>query len=93
MSVKEKHLIRLRTCASCEWIFKAEDSDPTCPKCGFGSYSARYVYGNKAYTYLKTQKPYKDKKMFVYKMKLDTEIQKDALRSRNTKPKTKHKMC
>jgi len=48
---------KLRTCASCEWIFKMKDNDPTCPKCQFGSYGARYVYGNIAYRYAKTQEP------------------------------------
>jgi hypothetical protein len=53
---------KLRVCASCEWVFKLGDSqDCDCPKCGFGSYGARYVYGDKAYTYKKTQKPWKDK--------------------------------
>lgn len=50
---------KLRVCASCEWIF---NTGVECPKCGFGSYSARYVYGNKAYTYAKNQKPWKLKK-------------------------------
>lgn len=75
MSVKVERFVILRTCASCEWIFKAENNDPTCPKCQFGSYGARYVYGDKAYTYAKTQKPWKDKKMFNYEMKLNREIQ------------------
>lgn len=64
----------LRTCASCEWIFKMVDGDPTCPKCKFGSYGARYVYDSKAYTYARTQKPWKDKKMFSYERKLEGEI-------------------
>jgi len=45
--------------------------DPSCPQCSFGSYGARYVYGDKAYKYAKTQKPWKDRKMFDYEMKLD----------------------
>lgn len=43
---------RLCTCASCEWIFTLDQQHPTlggCPKCGFGYYGARYVYGAKAY--------------------------------------------
>lgn len=64
----------LRTCASCEWVFKAKDNDPTCPMCGFGSYGARYVYGNKAYRYSKTQKPWKDKKMQKYEWELNSLI-------------------
>lgn len=73
-NVKAKRPATLRTCASCEWIFKVENSDPTCPKCRFGSYGARYVYGSKAYTYAKTQKPWKDNKMLRYGMELDREI-------------------
>lgn len=49
---------KLRVCAKCEWIFKGEMS---CPKCGFAYYSARYVYGNKAYRYEITQEPWKRK--------------------------------
>lgn len=75
MSVKVKRLVILRTCARCEWIFKAENNDPTCPKCQFWSYSARYVYGDRAYTYAKTQKPWKDRKLVDYEMKLNREIQ------------------
>lgn len=64
----------LRTCASCEWVFKMVDDDPECPKCKFGSYGAKYVYGKQAYTYARTQKPWKEKKMFSYEMKLEGEI-------------------
>lgn len=69
------HLAVLRTCAHCEWIFKMKDNNPSCPKCGFGSYGARYAYGDAAYRYAKTQKPWKDRKMFDYEMKLDEEIE------------------
>ena len=67
---------KLRTCASCEWIFKLDDpmKSQMCPKCGFGHYSARYVYGNKAYRYAKTQQPWYDKKMADYSYKLRQEI-------------------
>ena len=58
---------KLRVCASCEWIFKGGIE---CPKCVFGSYGARSVYGARCYTYAKTQKPWMDKKLFYYKMKL-----------------------
>lgn len=62
---------KLRVCASCEWIF----SDGVgCPKCQFGSYGARYVYGNKAYRYAISQKPWLDKKMSDYAFKLYQEI-------------------
>lgn len=65
--------VKLRVCASCEWIFKEEGM---CPKCGFASYGARYVYGNIAYTYAKTQEPWKRKKMKKYEYELDKEINK-----------------
>lgn len=70
-----KRFVILRICAHCEWIFRAKNNGPVCPKCQFGSYGARYVYGDKAYTYARTQKPWKDKKMFSYEMKLNKEIQ------------------
>ena len=63
---------KLRVCASCEWIYK-EDSD--CPKCGFASYSARYVYGKRAYRFAKTQEPWKQRKLAEYKLKLNEEIE------------------
>lgn len=59
---KRKRFATLRVCSSCEWIFKAKNNDPSCPKCEFGSYGARWVFGDKAYTYAKTQKPWKEKK-------------------------------
>lgn len=61
----------LRTCASCEWIFR---KGVTCPKCGFGSYGAHYVYGSKAYRYEKTQKPWYDRAMTAYSWKLRKQI-------------------
>lgn len=64
-------LSKLRVCASCEWIYRGIKP---CPKCFFGSYGARKVYGNKAYRYAVTQQPWKDKKMFDYGIKLDKEI-------------------
>lgn len=54
---------KLRVCASCEWIF---ENGVECHKCGFGSYGARFAYGNKCYSYFKTQKPWFDKKMAAY---------------------------
>ena len=62
----------LRVCASCEWIYKGVRD---CPKCGFGSYGARYVYGNKAYAYAKTQEPWIERKIAAYHMELWKEIQ------------------
>lgn len=62
---------KLRVCASCEWIF---NEGVECPKCGFGSYGARYVYGDKAYRYKNTQQPWLDKKVSDYTIKLLKEI-------------------
>lgn len=70
----------LRVCASCEWIYKGEGE---CPKCMFVSYGARYVYGNKAYKFAKTQQPWLDKKLFNYEMKLRKEIKDEQ----STRPK------
>jgi hypothetical protein len=69
--MKQKHA-KLRVCMSCEWI---HEQDPTsCPKCGWPSCGARFVYGNKAYSHRKTQRPWKDRKMFAYSIALDKEI-------------------
>ena len=68
---------KLRTCASCEWIFHSDKHDD-CPKCGFAHYSARYVYGNACYRYAKTQKPWYDRKISDYGQKLCKEI-KDSV--------------
>jgi len=68
-------LADLRVCASCEWIFKLGPCrDPSCPKCGFGSYGARFVYGGKAYRYAKDQHPWFEKKMADYAYRLSQEI-------------------
>ena len=69
-------IAKLRVCASCEWIYKVENGDIGCPKCGFASYSAYYVYGNKAYKYAKTQEPWIKRKMDKYQVILDDEIRK-----------------
>lgn len=74
MKNPKQRLVILRCCASCEWVFKALNNDPTCPKCGFGSYGARYVYGYAAYRFAKTQKPWLVKKLFKYEMGLRKEI-------------------
>ena len=62
----------LRTCASCEWIYNQSDYNPDCgcPQCGFGSYGARFVYGDKAYKYAVNQKPWLDKKLSRYESEL-----------------------
>ena len=77
MSTTKRHLAILRTCAHCEWIFKMENNCPLCPKCGFSPYGARYAYGDKAYRYAKSQKPWKDRKMNDFEMKLDKEIEQN----------------
>lgn len=69
----------LRVCASCEWIFKYDPegglyNDGGCPKCGFAHYGARFVYGDKAYQYAKSQKPWREKKLVRYEAQLDEEI-------------------
>jgi hypothetical protein len=68
----------LRVCASCEWIFRRTEYEE-CPKCGFAHYGARFVYGDKAYRYLVTQKPWFDKKMEVYASGLRQEIAEAAV--------------
>jgi hypothetical protein len=64
---------RLRVCASCEFVYKAPPFNATyCPMCGFGSYSAHWVYGKKAYKYEKTQQPYIDKQVSKFVDELQT---------------------
>ena len=65
----------LRTCASCEFIYKLEHSEG-CPKCDFGSYGARSVYGDKAYRYAVTQEPWLEKQMDRFRSELYGEIRK-----------------
>ena len=65
---------KLRVCASCEWIFYIQENDKGCTECGFGHYSAHYVYGKKAYEYAKTQKPWYDKKLADYSFLLNQKI-------------------
>lgn len=70
---------KLRVCASCEWIFergdnKEEGMEGCCPKCCFGSYGARHVYGDKCYRYKRTQEPWKQKRLDTYEFKLQQEI-------------------
>jgi hypothetical protein len=69
--LKKGNKVILRVCASCEWIYSGQID---CPKCGFGSYSAYYVYGNKCYQYKLSQKPWLEKKLFIYQQKLLKEI-------------------
>ena len=64
---------KLFTCARCEWLFKTPYNG--CPKYHSGYYSAHYVYGNKAYTYYKTQEPWKTKLLaYYYEAELCKEI-------------------
>lgn len=62
-------IANLRVCASCEWIF-SYTKNKECPKCGFASYGAKAVYGNKAYKYAKTQEPWINRKLDAYRIEL-----------------------
>ena len=68
----------LRVCVSCEWIFKSDTviEWTSCPKCGFGHYGARFVYGKKAYRYAVTQEPWMQRKLDAKKVDLLNEIGK-----------------
>lgn len=79
---------KVRVCASCEWIFRWKGG-PECPKCGFGSYGARFVYGDAAYRYLLTQKPWKEKKLNEYIDELNSVIEKHAEVERKGKSRTR----
>ena len=48
----------------------------SCPKCGFASFGARYVYGDQSYRYKFTQVPWLRKKMDRYESSLLEEIRK-----------------
>ncbi len=62
----------LRVCASCEWIFDFHKNAGTgCPMCRFGSYGAHYVYGQRCYTYARTQQPWRDKQLTKRSIELD----------------------
>jgi len=63
---------KLRTCASCEWIHEGFEG---CPKCGFGTYGARWVYGDAAYRHKHTQAPWKKKKLDSFEATLNREIE------------------
>lgn len=39
--------------------------------CGFGYYSAHFVYGKKAYQYFKTQHQWKERKLFNETVRLE----------------------
>lgn len=86
----------LRTCARCEWIYRftdlkpVDDRDGECPKCGFCSYGARYVYGDRCYRYSITQKTWLRKqtakcereKSDLEKLKDKIESERDELKER-----------
>lgn len=67
---------KLRICMSCEWVYRGDPSQ--CPLCGWPSYGARWVYGNKAYDYEMSQKPWKEKKLFKYEEELNRIIREKA---------------
>lgn len=71
MAKKIAKMAALRVCASCEWIFKG---GPGCPQCGFGSYGAHFAFGDAAYRYARTQRPWRERKMAAYSMQLDKQI-------------------
>lgn len=73
----DQRYAKLRVCASCEWIFRKVKGNVSCPKCGFGHYGARYVYGNKCYKYEITQKPWLDGKINDYTQRLQDMIDAD----------------
>jgi len=66
---------KLRICASCEWVFRWQEKKCDCPKCGFATYGARWVCGDRAYKYERTQQPWMEKKMDAYRFALMQEIE------------------
>lgn len=76
----------LRVCCSCEWVFRRDKSDGTCFHCGWPSYGARYVYGDRAYVYEKTQAPWKKRKMDALSFELDDIIRQHQPTSKETFP-------
>lgn len=71
MKLSPQQRANLRCCASCKWIYEGAGD---CPKCAFASYGAHYVYGNKAYRYKVTQKPWLEGKIDEFKATLMKEI-------------------
>jgi len=73
----KRNQAKLRVCASCEWIFLENEKTKNkgCPKCGFASYGARFVYGKAAYRYKLNQQPWVRKKLGDYMMSLLKEIE------------------
>lgn len=67
---------KLRVCASCELLFVPKENEG-CPYCGFGHYSAHYVYGKQCYKYYQTQEPWRKKRHAAYDDILD-QVLKEA---------------
>ena len=78
-SENPKRLALLRVCASCEWVFKLEHKKVStkCPLCESDSRGARQVYGENAQWYLRTQKPWMEKKVDTYRTKLEKFCKKE----------------
>jgi hypothetical protein len=66
----------LRTCASCEWVWRRSLQGDSCPLCNFGSYGARYVHGEKAREYERTQGPWLKRKLAEHNVELQRVIRK-----------------
>lgn len=66
----------LRVCASCEYIFSAKSNrhGTECPICKFASYGARAVYGDKAYSYAKSQFPFMQREIIKAKQQIQQRI-------------------
>jgi len=67
-------MVKIFTCARCEYIFRGERK---CPMCGYpGCYRARYLYGSRCYSYEKTQLMWMEKKLAYYKHLLINKIER-----------------
>lgn len=79
---------RLRVCASCRWIYKVADvmADHGCPKCGGWTYGARWVFGNQAYLYAWTQKPWLDHQLDFRRGELLGETYRHQMEHQEQKP-------
>ena len=64
----------LRVCASCEWVYKKSEDGDGCPECQFGSYGARFVYGDNCYRYYQTQEPWLRKQVTTLECNLSVYI-------------------
>ena len=80
---------KLRVCSCCEWIFYIDEASihGGCPVCNFAHYGARFVYGNKAYRFAKTQQPWYEQKIADYSCKVGSELRN--LQLKHTKVRTK----